>query len=145
MQAFQGYFSENSPVSPIKLSYKIIYIYSRKDLNVTGTLSFKPYSDKAIPLENLKTNISNSPSNYVKTDTIVQNSSNYDQVFISSIKKSPMSNMTTINFPSEQKKFLNKGAFNTNIKGMSGQDTWKPSKRWIYIVSSLYIFIILFI
>lgn len=84
------------------------------------------------PLKTLKTQETRQSVRDIqkKTDTIVQDSPKYDLVFKSSIKKTPMSDMMTMGLLTEHKKILKKGTFNQNFRGMTTQESWKPSRRY---------------
>ena len=64
-----------------------------------------------------------------KKNPIVQDSPVYDNIFKSSFRKTPMSNVTTMGEFDIPKKAIKKGEFNMNYKGISGENTWKPSKK----------------
>jgi len=75
------------------------------------------------------------------TDTIVQESPKYDLIFKSSVKRTPMSDMMTMGYATEPRKILKKGSFNQNYIGISGEDSWKPCRRFILLENNGFFYI----
>lgn len=115
--------SPNAEVSFLKsFNLKLASSPSKPRVLTIETDIFNTKSDDFL----LKPNISPSLS---KKNPIVQDSPVYDVFYKTCFKKSPMGNFTTMGNFDFPKKVLKNGVYNKNSKGISGETTWKPSKK----------------
>lgn len=125
------------PYHPLK---SLSFDSPNAEMNFHKSFNFKltnPPSSK--PLKTFTTNfsfdsqdkfISSPPRTYEMKNPISQDNQFYqNNSYKPSFKKTPFSNVSTINTEEPYKKVLKPGAFNQNHLGLSGQDTWKPIRK----------------
>lgn len=79
--------------------------------------------------------IAKKPLKIAKTDPIVQENARYHEpAFKSSVKIATFSQAETMNFEEKPRKVLKTGTFNQNYRGIAGEDSWKPLRKYVFRV-----------